>query len=124
MKKFLLNPWIIGIAVIVFGSIGYAAYSSSTPGEYDDFAKCLGDKGAIFYGAFWCPHCKEQKQIFGKSAKYLPYIECALPSGQGTTEVCNQAGVKSYPTWEFADGTKQTGKLSILELSRKTNCSI
>jgi hypothetical protein len=24
----------------------------------DDFAKCIKDSGAMFYGAFWCPHCQ------------------------------------------------------------------
>jgi hypothetical protein len=36
--------------------------------KYVEFAQCLSDKGAVFYGAFWCTHCKSQKQMFGAPA--------------------------------------------------------
>ena len=45
------------------------------PGQYDVFAQCLKDTGAVFYGAFWCPHCQSQKKLFGSSVKLLPYDE-------------------------------------------------
>lgn len=41
----------------------------------------LKDAGAKMYGAFWCSHCFEQKQIFGKEvASNFPYVEC-FPDG-------------------------------------------
>jgi glutaredoxin len=60
----------------------------------------LGQSGAKMYGAYWCPHCQQQKAYFGPSANHLPYIECS-PGGQGspTAEVCRTEGIKSYPTW-------------------------
>jgi len=39
----------------------------SKPGKYDDFAKALKERGAVFYGAFWCGHCQAQKAEFGSS---------------------------------------------------------
>jgi hypothetical protein len=46
-----------------------------------DLAKRLKEAGAKMYGAFWCSHCYEQKQSFGKEAMAdLPYVEC-YPSG-------------------------------------------
>ena len=75
MKKYIY----ILIILAVLGGIIWLVMTPGTPGKLDDFAKCLGDKGAIFYGAFWCPHCQAQKALFGKSAKLLPYIECSTP---------------------------------------------
>ena len=74
------------------------------------------------YGAYWCSHCQNQKKAFGNSWQYVKYIECALPGGQAQTEVCLQAGIKVYPTWEFADDQKIEGELSLSELATKTNC--
>lgn len=93
-------------------------------GKYDTFAQCLSDEGAKMYGAFWCPHCTDQKAEFGPSWDFVNYIECSLPDKQGQTEVCKQAKIESYPTWEFADGERQVGKLSFQQLSVKTGCEL
>ncbi len=90
---------------------------------YDGFAQCLADAGAKFYGAFWCPHCADQKELFKKSTK-LPYVECSTPNGQGRNQVCTDAGVESYPTWIFADGSKLDGVQQFDALAEKTNCVV
>lgn len=92
--------------------------------KYDGFVSCLNEKYVKFYGAFWCPHCQNQKSIFGSSAKNLPYIECSTPDGKGQLDVCKEKNVKSYPTWDFPDGTRLTGELSLQTLSEKTGCKI
>src|ERR1700756_4791741 len=46
--------------------------------RYDDFARCISAKGAKMYGAFWCPHCEEQKEQFGSSFQYVNYVECGV----------------------------------------------
>ncbi|MGV8084852.1 MAG: protein disulfide isomerase family protein [Candidatus Bilamarchaeum sp.] len=113
------------LAILVILMVGlYFVYNSFVPGKYDAFAKCLTEKGAKFYGASWCPHCKEQKEMFGNSMKYVNYIECATPDGSGQTRICSDANIKGYPTWEFVDGSKQSGKLTFEELSAKTNCKL
>src|SRR3989344_9366604 len=65
---------IISLAIIVFIVIivaqWYLSNQQPTVGVYDTFAQCLTEKGAIFYGTFWCPHCKDQKELFGNSIKY------------------------------------------------------
>ena len=91
------------IAVLVIGGL---VYISRLPGKLDTFATCLKDTGAVFYGAFWCPHCQEQKALFGRSRSKLPYIECSTPDGNSQTQVCKDKKVVGYPTWEFADGTR------------------
>lgn len=92
------------------------------PGKYDQFAMCLKDKGATFYGAFWCPHCQVQKKLFGSSAKLLPYVECSTPNGQSQTQICTDKNIEGYPTWEFADGSRLSGEVSLDTLAEKTGC--
>lgn len=93
---------VIGIIIIVAG-IGVLASKSQDPGKYDEFAQALKSSGAVFYGAFWCPHCQTEKELFGNSKKYLPYVECSNPD-QSVTAVCKEKKIESYPTWFFANG--------------------
>jgi thiol-disulfide isomerase/thioredoxin len=92
--------------------------------KYDDFATCLKDRGAKFYGAFWCPHCQSQKAIFGKSAGLLPYIECSTPNGLAQSQICIDNKVTVYPTWEFSDGSRLNGELDLITLGIKTSCEL
>jgi hypothetical protein len=96
----------------------------TSTGQYDNFAKCLSQSGAKMYGAYWCPHCEDQKQMFGNSWQYVKYIECSLPNRGGQNEVCDQADIKAYPTWEFGDGSRQTGTLTPLQLSQLSHCTL
>ena len=103
---------------------GGGGNDSGVPGKYDVFATCLKDKGAIFYGAFWCPHCKATKKLFGSSQKLLPYVECSTPDAKGQTEQCIDKNIKSYPTWEFADGSRLNGEIPLAQLAEKTLCEL
>jgi len=93
-------------------------------GKYDNLAQCLTDKGVKMYGAYWCSHCKTQKQMFGTSFEKINYIECSLAGGQGQTEECKEAGIEGYPTWEFGDGSRLSGEVSLEDLSEKSGCSL
>lgn len=110
---------IIGTAVLALTS---DHSSVGAPGKYDKFAQCLEEKGAKFYGAFWCPHCQAQKKMFGTSVKYLPYVECSTADANGQTQVCIDNKVASYPTWEFTDGSRLTGEIPLATLAEKTTC--
>lgn len=89
-----------------------------------EFAQCLSDKGARFFGAFWCPHCQNQKILFGiKASKKLPYVECSN-NDRSQKQICVDENIEGYPTWKFADGGVENGELSFEELSAKTGCSI
>lgn len=114
---------IITVALIVIGLVvALAIKSSSQPGKLDSFAQCLKENGAIFYGTFWCPHCQKQKELFDKSAKRLPYVECSTPDGRGQTVACKDKNIESYPTWEFKDGSRLNGEISLKQLAEKTGC--
>ncbi len=120
MKKKIII--ILAVALLV-AIIAYAA-AVRAPGKYDEFAKCLSDNGAKMYGAYWCPHCLNQKEMFGMSWKHVDYIECSLPNRAGQTEFCGNAGIKGYPTWEFSNGERVEGEVTFDELSKKTNCKV
>lgn len=118
---------IIAIAlVLIIAGVAALFYfgTNRTPGKYDAFAQCLTSKGAKFYGAYWCPHCQNQKAMFGTSEKYLPYIECSTPNGQGQLPVCNDKNITGYPTWEFADGSRLSGEVPLKTLAEKTGCTV
>ncbi len=122
-QKKSTRPIIIGLIVIAVAALAWLAVERTRPGVLDAFAQCVQDSEATFYGAFWCPYCNSQKELFGRSAKYLPYEECSLPN-RNQTAACSEAGIAQYPTWRFADGTEQVGPMSVEALAEKTGCSI
>lgn len=120
MKKALS----ILVALLLIGGFVWLVRTPGRPGKLDGFATCIKDSGALFYGAFWCPHCQNQKAMFGSSAKLLPYIECSTPDGNSQIQSCTDAGVTGYPTWKFPDGTVKTGEVSLADLATLTNCPL
>jgi hypothetical protein len=73
--------------------------------------------GARMYGAYWCPHCTSQKNLFGESAfRNILYIECD-PRGQNARPAdCKEANISGYPTWEIK-GKRYVGTQSLEELA-------
>jgi hypothetical protein len=92
--------------------------------KYDSFAKCLATKQAKMYGLYWCPHCIEQKEMFGDAFHFVPYVECAIKGSSEITAECKVAGVKLFPTWQFGTDPPREGVLSLDALSDKTGCSL
>lgn len=70
-------------------------------------AEHLSAGGAKVFTAWWCPHCHDQKELFGRQATAkLTVIECA-PDGVGArVELCKSRRIEGFPTWEI------NGKLS------------
>tara|TARA_B100000900_G_scaffold267277_1_gene228195 strand:- start:529 stop:1461 length:933 start_codon:yes stop_codon:yes gene_type:complete len=67
-----------------------------------DFAKFLNDNKIIMYSAYWCPHCHDQKQLFGKKAtEELIIIECAKDGANNQYELCQQKDIEGFPSWEI-----------------------
>jgi thiol-disulfide isomerase/thioredoxin len=112
--------------VLSFVAVGWNWYAKMTaaPGELDDFARCVAASGAKFYGADWCPHCQTQKEDFGSSVKFVPYVECAVRGTQMISYVCKKEQVESFPTWIFADGTRVVGAQSLSFIAEKTACKL
>ncbi|MFA5797095.1 MAG: peptidylprolyl isomerase [Candidatus Woesearchaeota archaeon] len=86
-------------------------------------AKCLTEKGVLFYGAYWCTHCANQKQMFGDALIYITYVECADPdNAQTQTPECTAAGISGYPTW-IINSKKYPGEQPLEKLAQLSGCS-
>ena len=92
--------------------------------RFDSFAKCVAARQAKMYGAYWCPHCAEQKEMFESSFQYVPYVECGVPGSRDEAPVCKDAGIKHFPTWQFADGERREGTQPLQALGTKTGCDL
>ncbi len=80
-------------------------------------AKHLSSNGAVMYSAYWCPHCHEQKEMFGKvAAKELSIIECSEDGQNSQRSLCEEKGIEGFPTWEI-NGEFFAGVQSLKELS-------
>jgi hypothetical protein len=110
------------LVVIVWGI--YYLYYAKPVSTLDGFAKCLTSRNAKMYGLYWCPHCQDQKEMFGYAVQYVNYVECGVKGVRAETEECKQAGVKNFPTWQFADGSRLEGAQPLDLLSKKTGCSL
>ena len=92
---------------------------TTTSGEAEmALARHLTKIGAKEYIAWWCPHCHDQKQLFGKKAySEINHIECA-PDGQNPRpELCKAAKIESFPSWEI-NGKLHAGLQSLDELAQ------
>jgi hypothetical protein len=115
---------IVGAAAVVIGLIGFAVYRGAAPSPYDGFAQCLTEKGVKMYGAWWCPHCSNQKVAFGTAFKHVDYVECSPGNTRTMSEECRADGIQSFPTWVFTDGTKLAGERTLTELASESGCEL
>jgi thiol-disulfide isomerase/thioredoxin len=116
----LARPLLAGLLAIFAGS---APAPAESPSDLEELARCIANSGAIFYGAHWCPYCRKQKEYFGAYASLLPYVECyAGRKSEGDSDECLSAGVDTFPTWYFPDGTVSTGVKRPRTLARATGC--
>lgn len=107
--------WIFGL-IIISTLLLTACSKNNAPGEYDALATCMTANGATMYGTEWCPHCKNQKEMFGNSFKLVNYVDCDKFRNE-----CIGAGVEGYPTWKI-NGTNYAGTQNIYTLAEKSGC--
>ena len=131
--QLIFTGLIVGLVTLI-GAIGiYAPVGQSVEGAYKiesaagkpffsftdqsgeaeiALAKHLNETGAKMYGAYWCPHCYDQKKLFGVEAQAdLPYVECAPEGKNPQAELCLDVAQKAeatgtrfgYPTWVIND---------------------
>ncbi|MEK7125112.1 MAG: thioredoxin domain-containing protein [Patescibacteria group bacterium] len=106
------------ILVVAAAVLGIAQYlSRSDQQSTTALAQCLVGRGAIMYGAQWCSHCQNQKNMFGDAFSLMQYVECTQDPA-----VCLAAGVQGYPTWIFPDGRRLEGKQSLESLAQAGGC--
>ena len=116
-KAVLVGTLVILILSMFLVSCNGNGGSGGEEGNVEALAKCLTDSGAKFYGAYWCPHCVDQKDLFGEAVEFAPYVECTVEQ-----QACVDAGVEAFPTWIFADGTVVMGGQSLEKLAELGSC--
>ena len=110
---------IILIILVVLAAVSAYLYFTKAPAAADKLAQCLRDKGAIMYGASFCPHCQAQQDLFGRSFRFVPYVNCSAQSAR-----CTKAGIKSYPTWTFPNGLRVEDTQPLLRLAEISLCPV
>ncbi|NQU78848.1 hypothetical protein HQ545_03705 [Candidatus Woesearchaeota archaeon] len=109
--------WVVLVVVLLLIGSGYAI-NREDPTDYTEFAKCISEKGAVMYGAYWCSHCKAQKEEFGDAFEHVNYVECTE-----NPDACTNAGIDGFPTW-IINNEKYPGKQQFSKLSSLTGCSL
>ena len=112
------NPTVAYNPTATAGNAPPIVTTTSGPAEIA-LARHLKDIGAKKYSAYWCPHCHDQKQMFGsEAASLLNYIECAPDGLSSQTELCKTVGITGFPTWQINDelypGVKSLSNLADL----------
>ena len=115
-EKWFQNPT-VWIFIIVLAIAIWVVWPSG-PGEYDTFASCISESGAVIYGTEWCSHCKAQKAMFGKSFDKITFVDC-----DRQRDVCLLAGVEGYPTWKIG-GENYPGQQPLQTLAGLTGCEL
>ncbi|MCP9877612.1 thioredoxin [Cyanobium sp. A2C-AMD] len=83
------------------GRAAPAVISASSPAKIA-LSEHLSSVGARVFTAYWCPHCHDQKEAFGKeAAAKLLVIECAEDGANSQAQLCKQQGVQGYPSWQI-----------------------
>jgi uncharacterized membrane protein/glutaredoxin len=87
-------------------------------GEALALAEHLSRVGAVMYTAYWCPHCHEQKELFGQAAAAkLTLIECAADGQNSQQALCQTKKIEGFPTWEI-NGKLDSGVKSLADLAQ------
>jgi glutaredoxin len=112
--------WTGAIALTASLLVGCATQQTTVDNvSYEaQLANHLDETGATMYGAYWCPHCADQKEMFGSAIDQVPYVECAADGENAQPQLCQEKGIQGYPTWEingeFYPGTQPLDKLAEL----------
>lgn len=123
MQMKIKSKYLIGIiiAVIVlglsyFGITGFFVKPNQV--NYDNFAKCLTQKGVVLAGTNWCHFCQQQKEMFGSSFQYINFKNC------DNDNWCINNGITGYPTWVFPDGKTYPGVQTLEKLAELSGCPL
>ena len=113
-----LSLVVSGLVLIAVGLLLYfLVFSGSSPDTpAERLASCLTDQGATMYGLPSCPHCQDQKDMFGDAFKYVDYVDCSEHR-----EKCINDGVRTVPTWKISDETV-VGTQELEELANRADC--
>jgi len=123
LSRTALRALQLSVLFVALAGVLPTTADTAGPARLDNFAKCVATK-STFYGSFWCPHCDDQKKLFGDSFKYIHYVECTVPRSRQISFECMAARIRVTPTWIFTDGERREGLQSLQQLGDKTGCPL
>jgi len=86
-------------------------------------AQHLQQGGAKMYEAYWCSVCRWQEKQFGPEAyAYVATIECDPRGKNAQPELCRQAKIRAFPTWEI-NGQFYRGGMQLEQLANLSGYS-
>ncbi len=114
----VLAVFIVVVLVFGFNLTGYITGFFVADSGYDleGFAKCLTDKGAVLYTSTGCPHCQDQKELFGEALQHVENVDCVTDPN-----VCSENGIRVVPTW-IINNERYEGVRTLEELGELTGC--
>lgn len=126
--------WLI-TGMVIFGFLALVSLvitfqnrpTELTETELFGFADCVKTSGAKMYGAYWCPHCQDNKDLFGpawESMVDMVYVECDEGGENPQTELCQEVGIEGFPTWIYPGGTAIPGVNDLKTISDFTGCEL
>jgi uncharacterized membrane protein/glutaredoxin len=122
MSRMLTVGSATATATIVAAFVVFASPPPAATPYQVELAQHLAKTGAVMYGAYWCPHCADQKALFGAAASTLPYVECDPKGAKARPDLCDLAGVRSYPLWVI-EGRRYEGTQPLEVLARASHFS-
>ena len=92
-----------------------ARVKSSSTEQAVALANHLLDNGVVVYSAFWCPHCRNQREMFGKEAWAVLASTARECSPQGTKFKGACKGIDGYPafTGMGGEGGVRSGEMEV-----------
>ncbi len=125
VKTTLLGLCVVLVVLVGAFSLQYEQLAEAKLPSYEitpadsytvSLAKYMGSRGATMYGSYKCPHCNDQKKMFGSAFKYINYVECHPKGPDANPSLCFARGVQNFPTWEI-NGNYYQGAMSLERLS-------
>src|SRR3989338_9841816 len=111
-KKIIIISIVSVLLVLAGIGIGVSFANSNKPGQVDNFAKCLTEKGAVMYGASLCKYTAGQKAMFGNSMRLIDY-----------RDFTKDPNVEITPTW-LINGAYYQNVQTFDKLADLTGCEI
>ena len=116
---------LLAIGLALSGCRGQETADASDP-ALDALARCLAERGAVYYGASGCKACREQEALFGAPFAAIPQVECHPHAAGSEAERCLARGIRVTPTWLLEAPDREPRRLegahALAELARFAGC--
>lgn len=92
----------------------------------ESLARCLAERGAVYYGALGCTACRAQERAFGEAFARIERVECHPHAPDSQAERCVARGIRVTPTWllerEGRELSRLEGAHGLKELAAFAEC--